>query len=225
MNVSQLLDMVMAFSQKVPVEVFALIGSFLEEVVSPIPSPFVLTTAGSLADVQGYAPLLLLWLALIAAVGKTVGAVLLYVIVDKFEDFFMKKLGPKLGITHKEIEKIGQSLKKGNRDDIALFLLRAIPIMPSAPLSVVCGFVKIPFRTYVVMTFLGSVVRGMFFLLLGYYGLSSLSSFQQGLDTAESIGKVLFFAILALAAVGFYWKRFMGEKKHDVQDHAKPRSH
>ncbi len=202
----------------VPVEVFTIVGSFFEEVVSPIPSPFVLTSAGSLADIQGYAPVLLLWLAVLAAVGKTIGAVLLYVVVDRFEDIFMQKLGPKLGITHKEIERIGQSLKKGKRDDIALFLLRAVPIVPSAPLSVMCGFVKVPFKTYVTMTFLGSIVRGLFFLLLGYYGLSSLAEFQQGLDTAESIGKVLFFVVLALAAVGFYWKRFSQDKKADSKE-------
>lgn len=232
MSFSQIIDMLLEFSKHVPVEIFTLIGSFLEEVVSPIPSPFVLTTSGSLADAQGYAVWLLFWLATIAAIGKTVGAVLLYVVVDKGEDFFMEKFGKKLGITHEDIERIGQSLKKGNRDDIALFLARALPIVPSAPLSIVCGFIKIPFRTYLVTTFFGSIIRGMFYLLLGYFGLSALQEFQAGMDTAESIGKVLFFVILAIATAGFYWKRSQLHKKPiegksilSKKDHGPSRSH
>ena len=39
-------------AQYVPLEVFTVVGTFLEEVIAPIPSPFVLTTAGTITKAQ-----------------------------------------------------------------------------------------------------------------------------------------------------------------------------
>src|SRR5690606_32340582 len=151
-----------------PTEIFVAIGAFVEELVAPIPSPLVMTLGGSLAASQGKTLTYLGLLALLGAIGKTVGSWLIYLIADKAEDFVMNKIGKFVGVTHREVEIIGKHLNKGWRDDVILFLLRAVPIMPTAPVSIVCGLIKLNLRTYLTSTFFGTLVRNVFYLYLGY---------------------------------------------------------
>jgi membrane protein DedA with SNARE-associated domain len=103
-------QLIVWLSDRIPLELFTFIGSFLEDVLAPIPSPLVTTTAGTIAFAQGYLFIGLFWLALIAAAGKTLGCIVIYIITDKAEDFFMTRLGPRLGVTHKEIENLGETI-------------------------------------------------------------------------------------------------------------------
>lgn len=183
----------------VPLPLFSFLGSILEEVIAPIPSPFVMTIAGSLAASQEQAWPYLLLIAVIASIGKTLGGLLIYVIADKAEDIVLTRFGKFIGVSHREVEIIGKHLNKGWRDDIVLFVIRSIPILPSSPVSAVCGLIKLNMRTFIVSTFLGSIVRSLFFLYLGYQGLSVLS---HGFNTAEDIGKIIFL-IAMVGVLGF----------------------
>ena len=75
--IETLINYLTLLSNRIPVELFVLIGSFVEEVVAPIPSPLVTTITGSLAYSQGYIPVALCLLGLLAAVGKTIGSVII----------------------------------------------------------------------------------------------------------------------------------------------------
>lgn len=188
----------------VPLEVFTIIGSFLEEVISPIPSPFVLTTAGTITKAQNNPLAYILFIAIIAAASKTVGGWLLYEVTDKLEDIFIPKFGKFFGITHENIEKIGKYFNGTRRDWVALFILRSIPVMPSSPISITCGFIKLNKKNFVVSTFFGSIIRSLFFLYLGYTGLAASESLAKGLDTTETIMKVVVVVgILGLLAWGY----------------------
>lgn len=189
---------------KVPLEIFTVIGSFLEEVIAPIPSPFVLTTAGSITRAQNKALIYILMVALLASIAKTIGAWLLYVITDKLEDIFIPKFGKFFGIEHENIEKIGKYFNGTKRDWVVLFALRSIPIMPSSPISITCGFIKLNKKNFIVSTFFGTIIRSLFFLYLGYTGLSASESLINGLDKSESIMQiVVVIGILALLVWGY----------------------
>jgi len=189
---------------KVPLEIFTIIGSFLEEVIAPIPSPFVLTTAGSITKAQNNPLFYILFIALIASISKTFGGWFLYVITDKLEDIFIPKFGKFFGIEHENIEKIGKYFNGTKRDWIVLFALRSIPIMPSSPISITCGFIKLDKKNFIVSTFLGSIIRSLFFLYLGYTGLSASESLIKGLDKSESVMQVIVvIGILALLFWGY----------------------
>ena len=43
---------VLDYADQVPVELFSFIGSFIEEVIAPIPSPIVMIVTGTIAQAQ-----------------------------------------------------------------------------------------------------------------------------------------------------------------------------
>src|SRR5690606_11653760 len=121
-----------------------------------IPSPFVMTLAGSMAKAQGAPFWYLLVISVLAAVGKTVGAFILYWFSDKAEDIVLSRVGRFIGITHQEVEKFGQKFSGGRRDFITLLVIRSTPIIPSAPISLICGFVRIRLDLFSIASFFGT---------------------------------------------------------------------
>lgn len=192
---------------QIPLEAFSLIGAFIEELIAPIPSPFVMTLAGSITKAHEKALVYLLIVAAIGAIGKTAAGVILYVLTDKAEDLVLTKFGKFFGVTHKSIENIGKYFSGGSKDALVLGLLRSIPIMPSSPISILCGLIKINMKVFLIFTFLGSIIRNLFFLYLGYTGLAASKSITEGLDSLETIGKIVFIAIAGLALLWAYKKR------------------
>ncbi len=201
-----LLQTLTAWSQKVPLEIFTLLGAFTEEVIAPIPSPFVMTLAGSLAEAQHGTWVILLWLAVVGAFGKTVGSWIIYWLVDKAEDVVIGRFGKFFGISHKDLESVGEYFSKGGKDDLLLLVVRCIPVMPSSPVSAACGLVKVPMKTFLWTTFVGSIVRNLFFLALGFYGLQTAGSVMNGLEQVETIMKVLFI-LAVLATLAFLYRK------------------
>jgi len=197
-------------SARIPVELFIFFGAFIEEVIAPIPSPLVLTLAGSIAFSQKHALVFLLWLSLVGTVGKTLGAWLVYFIADKLEDVIVGRFGKFIGVAHKDVEGIGKHFKGGWKDYFILFILRALPVIPSAPLSVVCGIIKINLRTYLVATFLGTYVRNLIFLYIGYAGVATYTSLLGGLESIESVVQILVLVGFVGLIVWAYTQRKKG---------------
>lgn len=196
-----------SLTKVVPLELFVIAGSFVEEVIAPIPSPFVMVLAGSLAGAQGHPLLYLLLLAFLGAIGKTAGAWILYVVADKLEDVVIAKFGRFLGVSHKEIESIGKKLNGGWQDNVFLFIARAMPIIPSAPISIACGIIKLNIKTYLTSTFAGTFLRNMMYLYLGYAGLDNYKQITEGFEGIESLGQIVLFAVIAAVVIWAYYKR------------------
>ncbi len=190
-----------------PLELSSFAGGLIEEIVAPIPSPFVMAAVGSAAFAQSKGLLSLCVLALAGSFGKTLGAWVIYVIADKLEDVVVGKLGRFLGVSHQEVEGIGKHFKGGWKDDLILFVLRALPIVPSSPVSVVCGIIKINLRTYLVSTFAGNFFRNLVYIYLGYTGISAYQSILSGLDSAESIIQIMIFISLSGFVGWIYYQR------------------
>lgn len=193
-----LIELIQSLAKAVPLPLFTILGSFIEEVIAPIPSPLIMTLSGSLASSQKQPLTIIFYLALIGALSKTVGAWLVYFIADKLEDIIIDRFGKILGVSHEDTEGFGQYLNKGRRDYFVLFFLRALPIIPTAPVSVVSGLIKINLKTYLIASFLGTIVRNLFYLYLGFTSLEKLAFINNHLNSAESVGQ----AILVLAIFG-----------------------
>ena len=209
--VDWVLTLLEALAAQVPLEVFTLIGSFVEELIAPIPSPIIMTMAGTIAQAQNRALMYLLVVAVLSAFAKTLAGWILYVLADKAEDFLMRHFGKFFGISHDEIEKIGAYISGGWKDDVVLFLLRSIPVMPSSPISITCGAIKLNLKTFLYTTFFGSIIRSSFYLYLGFTGLDAARSLLEGMDNLETLFKVVFVLVLGLAIVWGYYKRQRGE--------------
>jgi len=194
-------------AQHVPLEVFTVIGTFLEEIIAPIPSPFVLTTAGTITKAQGNALPYIVFIAIIASISKTFGGWILYKVTDKLEDVFTSKFGKFIGISSGDVEKVGRYFNGTARDWVALFTLRALPIFPSSPISITSGLLKIKMRMFLIITFLGTIIRNLCYLYLGYAGLAASEEVMQGLDKSETVGKVIVVVLLAGVLLWGYKKR------------------
>lgn len=207
----KIFDDLLAFLESIavylPLEIFVTIGSFVEEVVAPIPSPVMMVLAGSMAEAQNQTLWYLAWLAVFGSFGKTLGAWVLYVVADKLEDVIMGKFGRFFGITHKEIESIGKKLNGGWHDNVFLFITRAMPIIPSAPVSIACGIIKLNQKTYLSSTFGGTFLRNLMYLYLGYAGLENYKEISKGLEEFESYGQLLLLIVVAAVVVWAYYKR------------------
>jgi len=190
-----------------PLPLFILLGSLVEEIIAFIPSPFILTLSGSLATTQNQNIFYLIMLGIIATAAKTLGSYVFYIIADKTEDIITGRFGKFLGISHKGIESIGKKLEKSSRDEIAIFLLRATPLIPSAPVSIVAGILKLELKSYLLASAAGLFVRSMFFLYLGYTAKGTLDDLSNQLASFESIGRIILLVLAFIALVWFYKKR------------------
>lgn len=200
--IDQFTSLLTNLANSIPLPIFTFFGSLIEEIIAPIPSPIVMTLAGSLASAAGQNWFYIIFLALTGAVGKTIGAYVIYYIADKAEDVIITKFGKFIGVSEKDVEKISKRLNSGTRDDIVLFLLRAIPIIPTAPVSVVCGLIKTKLKTYLYTTFLGTIVRNLFYLYLGFTSINALESINSDIDTFEKFGYAI---VLILVGIVFFY--------------------
>jgi len=196
-----------SFANRVPVEWFTFIGSFVEEVVAPIPSPLIMTMAGSIAFSQKHEMAFLLWLSLVGAVGKTIGAWVIYFISEKLGHAVVGKFGKFLGVSTGDIDGISRHFRGGWRDYAIMFLLRALPIMPTSPVSVVCGVIKVDVRAYLVGSFFGNFTRNLVYTYIGFAGVSAYESILKGLSSAESVIQILVLALLVSIVAWAYWRR------------------
>lgn len=201
-----LLQYLQTISLAMPLPLFIIAGSLVEEAIAIIPSPFVTTLAGSIAAQQNSNYAYLVALAVLAGAAKTLGCYVYYVLADKAEDILSSRFGKYLGISHKSIEAIGKKFEQGKRDDIVLFLLRATPLMPTAPISLAAGIIKVNMKHYLWASFAGLTVRSLFFIYLGYTTTGTLSNLQDTIGSYEMYGKIALLVLFAVALVVF-WKQ------------------
>jgi len=194
-------------AQHVPLEIFTIVGTFLEEVIAPIPSPFVLATAGSITKAQARPLVYIILIAILGSASKTLGGWVLYVITDKMEDLFTSKVGKLIGVSKGEIEKIGKYFNGTKRDWVVLFTLRALPIFPSSPISITSGLIKIKKKLFFTTTFLGTIIRNLFYLYVGYAGLAASEDLMVGLEKSENVATFIILALIVGFLVWGYKKR------------------
>jgi len=204
----QLEALLLSFAQTLSLEVFVLVASFIEEVIAPIPSPTVMLIAGSFAKVQEYTVFMLIPLALIGAVGKTVGALLVYYVSDKAEDVVMHKFGKFFNVTHEDVENLGKKLGNGIRDYVLLTVLRTLPFIPSVVISAGSGLLKVPLPLFIVSTFLGTIFRDCFYLYAGYIGAQALTAIiAQSTNLETYIEVIVVLSVLIFIGYRVYQRK------------------
>src|SRR3989344_2777755 len=166
-----------SYIEILPLEIFVFIASFIEEVIAPVPSSAVLLLSGSFAAVQERTLLELIPLILIAALGKTIGAIMVYHLSDKIGGAVITRFGKFFGVTHEAITDFGQKITGSPKDYLLLITFRALPVIPSSVVSI------------------------------GYRGTQVLSDFATHSTNIESIVQTIFLAALTASLAYFYFKR------------------
>lgn len=195
-----------------PLEAFVFIGSFLEEVISPIPSALIMGTAGSLALMQGEPIWYLLFLAIVGNLGKTFGAWCYYFLGDKLEDVFIPKATKWFGIRHQDLESIGKRFVGHHwKDGGVLFLLRLLPPFPTTPVSIVAGIIKMDLRVFLIATYAGNFFKDLLYLYIGYAGIAKLHTLWRQVESVKVIFDIAIVAGFAILLFILYTERGRGK--------------
>jgi membrane protein DedA with SNARE-associated domain len=192
-----------------PLELFTLIGSFVEEIIPPIPSSLITLSAGGILAARKSWWVMILWLALFSAIGKSLGATLIYFIAAKTQTALITRFGKYLKITEKDIESFAKRFGKGWRDDVTLLVLRSIPLVPSFTISIGSGILRLNFRTYILATFFGTIIRDGILIAIGYAGLDIYKKMSPWVDSTATV--IFSFALIAVI-IGVYI--FIKKRKH-----------
>ena len=195
---NNLIQYIQNLAESVPLPLFALLGSFIEEIFAPIPSPMVMGLAGSIAKEQNRPFFYILLIAIIAAFAKTITSYIYYIIADKAEDLLLSRFGKFIGISHKEVEQLGKHFNGSLRDDFIIFIFRVLPIFPTPVVSAVCGLVKINMFSYLRASFLGFILRNLMFLYAGYMGIEILNEITEG----SSVYDIVKYSLVLLLLIG-----------------------
>ena len=195
------------FVEQVPLEVFTFVASFIEEVIAPIPSAGVLVVTGSFAALQERTLTDLVPLIFIAALGKSIGAIIVYFFSDKISRLFFSRFGSWLKVSDEEIAQFGAQFTGTTRDYLVLTACRALPIVPSSVVSVGCGVLKIPFRLFIITTVIGTIVRDSVFIYAGYTGTDFLRRLTERTVDIESYIQIGIISIIALIFGYLYLRR------------------
>ncbi|MEA2056350.1 MAG: VTT domain-containing protein [Patescibacteria group bacterium] len=197
-------------AHQIPLPLFAFIGSIIDEIIAIFPSPFVPIIVGTLAYSQGKTLTFLFLVALTGTIGKTLATLITYWVADKVEDWLSSsKIGAILGVDNHEIEKYGNYLNGTNRDEIIMIVLRALPFIPTLPVSIIAGMVKLNIKSFIFTTFVGTYIRFMFYLILAYEGVKKYQGLLETLDMTTMIMEI------AIVTIVMGWLFLLLRKKWD----------
>lgn len=196
MSIEWLKQTLLPYAHSVPLGPLAFVAAFFEELIPPIPGFTLMVMIGSFARIQDYQLIALFSLTLFSALGKTLGAQIIYRIVDKVEDVALDKFGRFLNITHEQIENFGKKLGHGPIDYVVLTALRALPIVPGTLITVGSGIIRVPQRLFIISTFIGSIFRDGVYLYVGYVGVVAFEKYFHHSGKMQIIGIVLIFLIV-----------------------------
>lgn len=194
-------------AQDTRLEVFVVVGSFIEEIVGPIPSPFIMTTAAIIAKEQNYPFWELLLIISLGAFAKTLMAMLGYFVADKASFLVVGKWGKYIGINREDVEGWGKMLKGKWWDDLLLLSLRAIPIFPTLLVTLACGFVKYPKKAFVLTTFWGIYMRSALYIWIGYFGYGNMENIYNYVKDNLLNISVIALVLGILLSIGYWFRK------------------
>ncbi len=187
-----------------PLGVFG--AGFIEEVVAPIPSSLVLLMSGffflsgewSLALVSD----LFIRVVLPGSLGITLGSLFVYGFVYFFGKAFIDRWGKYIGLSWESVLKVQEKLARGAGDEVTLFVLRIIPVVPSVAINALSGLIQMPLLRYITITFFGTVIRATVLGIIGWragafytYYAEVIGVIENALFIASAIAVVMFFII------------------------------
>lgn len=180
----------------------------LEEIFFFIPTPFFFVGVGFfMIDAQlKFAAALqvaLLKIALPGALGILIGGLVIYWLVYWGGKPMVRRLKNYIGFGWEAVENLNQNFRRGHIDEVALVLLRAIPLVPIGIISIFCGLIRLNVREFSWTTLVGTILRLTGLALLGWYlGKEYVKYAVQ----VAAIERYALIAILVIAIVFLlYW--------------------
>ncbi len=172
-------------------------GALAEEFFYIIPSSIVQLSAGVilLGKISFSWALLgkaMLIIGIPASVGVTLGSLPYYALGYYGGKPAIEKWGKWLGINWQQVEELDEKLNKNWWDEFIFIGLRALPILPSVLLSVGPGVLRLPMRTYLIGSFVGTFIRATAMGFVGALLGGQVENAVSIIGKVEHVGLVIF---------------------------------
>lgn len=194
------------------------LASIIEEVIAPIPSTMVimgssfLMLKGASFSTDSFLNLFLN-IVIPASFGVTLGSLFVYAIAYFAGKPFLQRWGKYLGVSWQDIEKAEDKFKDKHSDEIILFVVRAVPIIPSVAINAFCGFIRFDLKKYLIITFLGTIVRAFILGVIGWQFGSLYMKAAAEISYLEEISVIVI--LITFVSYIIYKKKFSKSNQED----------
>ena len=210
-----MIDSFIAYIKLIVVEHGALgvfIATLIEQIIAPIPSPLVPMIAGFfLLPAQGFFSDVLwqsmLVIAIPVALGMTFSSLVIYLLGFWGGKPIIEKSRKWLGLNWEEVEKTKKKLDNSSRDELALFVLWLLPIVPSAAIAVLCGIIRYPVFKYIPIAISGLFLRTTVVSLIGWQAGEFYYITAKQIAAIESYLLIGFIFLVLVGVVFMFYKK------------------
>ncbi len=185
------------------------LSGLVEEIFFIIPSSPLFVAVGffMIPASLSFWPALLMVLTKMAiwgALGITIGSFLIYGLAYWGGKPLIEKYGKFIGVSWNKVERIENQYSRTKIDELGILFFRATPILPITVVSVFCGVVRIPWKTFAIYTFLGTIIRVAITGMTGWYVGSAYKLIGGRFEELELYGTIG-LGILLLVAFYYYF--------------------
>mgnify|MGYP000249074280 CR=1 FL=1 len=196
-------------------------GSIIEEVIAPIPSTMVILFGGFFLVPQDAtfweaAGTVVLKVMIPASIGMSLGSLFPYYIARLGERVAVKKFGKLLQVDDAMIDKAQAYFAKSKSDEMLLFVVRAVPVVPSVVIGVFCGLMKLPVKEFLIWSFLGSLIRTFILGMVGWATGAAYTAYAHRISQVEDV--VLYACIAGFVGLVVWYYFFRRRKKASKQN-------
>jgi membrane protein DedA with SNARE-associated domain len=117
------------------------------------------------------------------------------------------------GINWQDIEKTESLLTRGKGDEITLFALRVLPIIPGVAISGFCGVVRYPFKTFIIITIIGAFVRAFILGVVGWQVGELYATYAEMVSKFEKVILLAVLTFIVLFVAGYYITKKMKTRR------------
>lgn len=154
------------------------VASFINELFALLPYHIILS--GQLFFLEGNisVPLfakLLVFVAVPVSFGATFGSLLTFGLTYFGGRPAIEKFGKYVRLSWVSVEKWILRLKGVWYDELLFLLIRSIPLLPSLPINVAAGIIRMSIIRYLLLTFIGTLIKVMIMFALVALGLFGLA--------------------------------------------------
>ncbi len=193
-------------------------ASFTEEVIAPIPSAIVLLASGFFF-LHGepfslfYLYKLFFIIVIPASIGMTLGSLFIYSIGYWSGKPAIVRFGKYFGISWSDVEKVEKRFDKSSADEVTIFFLRALPVVPNTAVSALCGLIRFPVLKYFFLSMGGLSLRALVLAFIGGKVGSVYYNYGFYMEKAENF--ILFGLIIVMAGIflALYYRRGLSHNK------------
>jgi len=189
-------------------------ATIIEEIIAPIPSPIIPLMAGFflLPATMSLSEVLLRGIFVVAlpiSLGISIGSTVVYLLGFFGGKPAIEKSKKFTGINWQEVSKIEEKIARGTRDEIVLFVLRLMPIVPGVAISGFCGVIRYPYQKFLIITLLGSFARAF---ILGIIGWQVGELYVNLADLISRFEKVILLGVVFLLFIFFGYRYFIKKR-------------